>query len=228
MMCLIDADWTLSGQSLRDSSSATMNRQQLFNYSIRAATSSVRLRLANWSSAIRSRLFTSLGLLQLATLCALVILIMLSILVLRHASDDYFVPLVEHLQSLKIAFPPIVAFFATYLIAFVGGIALADAPKTILSFLRNKFFQSKKMMTQFLVMTALMSACAMYFISYTTPPSYEHMASLILSGSSDNLQLAREKIDQIKKINPQLSSQFAKVTEVFSERNSINSGSKSL
>src|SRR5205823_6580515 len=88
-----------------------MNRQQLFNYSIRAATSSVRLRLANWSSAIRSRLFTSLGLLQLATLCALVILIMLSILVLRHASDDYFVPLVEHLQSLKIAFPPIVAFF---------------------------------------------------------------------------------------------------------------------
>src|SRR3954469_9772717 len=84
---------------------------------------------------------TPLGIAQLVTLGFAAISLIASILWLHHQTSDYFIPLPAYLQSIKIAVPPVAFFVGTYAIAFLGGIAIGDVPKTVLQFARNLFFQ---------------------------------------------------------------------------------------
>jgi tetratricopeptide (TPR) repeat protein len=174
------------------------------------------------------RVLTTLGILQLATLTAFAATIFISILVLHHETEDYFIPLPSYLASIKVAVPPIAIFLVTYVFAFITGTALADAPKAVLSFAKNTFFQSAAMMVFALAISCTLIGYGSWLLAKTTPPSYEQMIKLLLGGSSDNMAIVREKIDVVRKSNPELASRLVKVTEVFLERYAVNAGQRTL
>lgn len=171
---------------------------------------------------------TPLGIAQLVTLGLAVVTLIASVLWLHHQTSDYFIPLPAYLQSIKIAVPPAALFIGTYAIAFLGGIAIGDVPKTALQFARNRFFQSFRMMGLACSLMLLLCAYSTYVLLHNTPPAYEKFLALLLSGSSDNLKLARDQIDSFRASNPVLAAEFGKAVEVFAERNAVNAGVKQL
>jgi tetratricopeptide (TPR) repeat protein len=170
----------------------------------------------------------ALGMVQLLTLAAMVGSLLVAVLWLHHQTSDYFTPLPSYLQSFKVALPPAAVFAATYVIAFLGGIAIGDVPKSVLSFARNRFFQSYGMMLTACSFMLALCVYAGYGILLGTPPAYDHFVRLLISGSSDNLQLAKEQLEGFRTSNPDLAVRFGKVVEVFAERSSVNAGAKQL
>src|SRR6202023_2039096 len=142
---------------------------------------------------ITQRVLTRLGVIQLLTLAAIAALIFMSVLVLHHQTDDYFTPLPSYLASIKVAVPPAVIFVVTYVFAFVTGTALADAPKAALSFARNSFFQSTRLMALVLFICGALIGYSAWLVTKTTAPAYEQLVKLLLGGSSDNMTIVREK-----------------------------------
>jgi tetratricopeptide (TPR) repeat protein len=181
-------------------------------------------RVAAWLS----RVLNPLGLLQLSTLIAFAIVTVISILLLHHETEDYFTPLSSYLASIKVAVPPAAIFLGTYVIAFVTGVALADVPRTVISFARNRFFQSKRMMITTLVISSAFVGCSAWTLLRSTPPAYEKMVNLLLGGSSDDLTIVRDKIAAIRASDPELAARLTKVVEVFAERNAVNAGKRTL
>ena len=181
-----------------------------------------------WRNALISSICSRLGIYQLGTLAALAAVVFVSILLVHHQTEDYFTPLPSYLSSIKVAVPPAAIFVATYLFAFVTGAALSDAPKAVISFARNRFFQSVPMMAAALICSGLFLGYFCWFLLNKTPPAYERMLALLLGGSSDNLTLVRDKITAIRAVNPELAGRLTKVVEVFSERNGVNAGQKTL
>jgi tetratricopeptide (TPR) repeat protein len=177
---------------------------------------------------IQARIFSRLGLIQITTLVALIGLVLSLAIYLHHETDDYFIPIETYLQSLKIALPPAVIFGTTYIIAFVTGTPISDTPKAVLGFVRNRFLQSYLMMWVTIAFVIAFGAYTAWTIAWRTPPAYESFVSLLLSGSSDNLALARDRVMTIRKDNPKLATNFMKVIEVFSERAAVNAGTRTL
>jgi tetratricopeptide (TPR) repeat protein len=184
-----------------------------------------------WSADIwrkASQRLTLLGIVQLITLTLMLASLIAAVLWLHHQTADYFIPLPSYLQSIKVALPPAAIFVATYAIAFLGGIAIGDVPKTALSFARNRFFQSFGMMSAASAVMLALCAYSIYALVFTTAPAYEKFVRLLMNGSSDNLQLAKENIEAFRATNPDLATKFGKVVEVFAERSSVNAGVKQL
>jgi hypothetical protein len=72
-----------------------------------------------WRRALASRILKPLSLLQVATLAAFAAVTFISILMLHHETEDYFIPLPSYLASIKVAVPPAAIFLATYVFAFL-------------------------------------------------------------------------------------------------------------
>ncbi|MBV8189340.1 MAG: tetratricopeptide repeat protein [Alphaproteobacteria bacterium] len=184
--------------------------------------------LVRHAAAWLSRVLDPLGLLQLSTLIAFAIVTVTSILLLHHETEDYFTPLSSYLASIKLAIPPAAIFLGTYVIAFVTGVALADVPRTVISFARNRFFQSWRMMIATLVISSAFVVYCAWTLLRSTPPAYEKMANLLLGGSSDDLTIVRDKIASIRVADPEFAARLTKVVEVFAERNAVNAGKRTL
>lgn len=174
-----------------------------------------------------SRLGT-LGTLQLGVIAAAAAALIATLVVLHHQTEDYFTPITSYLSSVKVAFPPAALFLGSYAIAFLTGTALSDVPKATLSFLRNTFFQSPLLMGATIPACAAMVGWACWLELAVTPPAYEKTVALLLGGGSDNLVIVREKVEEIRKVDPVLAARIGKVVEVFAERSAINAGAKGL
>lgn len=138
-------------------------------------------------------------------------------LVQRHLTDDYFTPLWSHLFSLKLALPPAAVFIVTYALAFISGTPVSDVPKSALSYIRNTYFQSGSLMAHTCGLAILSLAAAHALVTLMAPPSYAHLVRLLLRGTSDSLQLVKEKLNLIRVVNADLAAQYGKVVEVFVE-----------
>jgi tetratricopeptide (TPR) repeat protein len=147
---------------------------------------------------------------------------------LHHETEDYFIPLPSYLASIKVAVPPAAIFLATYVFAFLTGAALTDAPRAVISFARNRFFQSPVMMVTAVVLSSIFLGYCSWVLAKSTPPAYEKIVALLLGGSSDSLTIVRDRITSIRATDPELAARLTKVVEVFSERNAVNAGQKSL
>jgi len=179
-------------------------------------------------AGFRAALASPLGLLQAATILALIALVPLMALLVRHFTDDYFVPAGSYLQSIKIAAPPVVLFAATYALSFFTGTPVSDIPKTVLASVRNVYFQSSAWLVATIVAAVGFGVALVVVDRTVTPPSYMSLVRLILSGGSDDLALARETVDAIRRSNPPMAAELGKVVEVFRERSQVNGGGRSL
>lgn len=169
-----------------------------------------------------------LGVLQIAAMAAITVIIVDLALFYRHFTDDYFTPVINHLLSFKLAFPPVAILSGSYALAFVTGIKVSDIPHAFASALRNRFFQSRIQMSIAISISIALS-CVVAFVNLNhTPPAYREFVTVLLGGESDEFKIVAEKIDQIKKTNPDLADQLRKVMEVFKYRSAINRGSETI
>jgi len=167
-------------------------------------------------------LLTSLAFLQILTMLATAAAIVSVVVLYRHRTDDYFVPFTEYLGSIRLAVPPILALFISYGLVFIAGIKLSDAPKFIIDYLRNRFFQSRRQMA---AVSAALLAVTGAINAYTAthiPPSYEQMVRVLLGGEQDRFQLIRKQIAEVAKKDPALASRLEPVVSVFEHRSKQN------
>ena len=141
------------------------------------------------------RVFSRLGLLQIATLLSLAIIIGDFAVIAWHQTDDYFTPLPAYLGSFKVALPPAAIFAASYAIAFVTGTPIVDAPKIALAFCRNRLLQSGASMAAVIGFAAAITAYCGNLVYFVTPPAYERFVEVLLGGSSDGSQLVKLDLD---------------------------------
>jgi tetratricopeptide (TPR) repeat protein len=174
-----------------------------------------------------ARLFSILSLAQIASLLALLGIVVESALCVWHETDDYFSPWSEYLLSFKVALPPLALFAGTYVIAFVTGIPVGDVPKSILSFLRNRFFQTYRWMGSLTLVFAIFTLYTASLL-FRTAPSYETFIEELMGGEQDDLAAAHKTLKVILDRNPRFAAELQLATDVFGERSDVNTGRKSL
>lgn len=172
------------------------------------------------------RLVTLTSLLQILSLVGFMILILLLARLLHHQSSDVFIPFWDYVSSFQIAFPPMLILFATYGLAFFAGKKLSDVPSHTVAFLRNKFFQSHRMMTTFVFVVFIVSTFGFVRTETTVPPHYEKLVSAILVGEIDKSEEAKKVISLVSSKNPTFAEQLSLVQQVFELRRQINLDAK--
>jgi tetratricopeptide (TPR) repeat protein len=169
----------------------------------------------------RSINFT-LAALQILTIIAIAVAIIALIKLYHHQTDDYAVPFLHYLGSIRIAVPPIIALFVSYFLAFVSGISLVDAPRLIIRFLRNEFFQSLSTMTVASCALLLISAAIAYYTIASPPPSYSRLVAILLGGEQDRQVLIGKELKLLAEENSDLAEKFELAADVFLERSRRN------
>lgn len=175
---------------------------------------------------MRGRIFSFLSLLQLGSLTAALIFIFVMARLVHHRTGDVFVPFWNYVGSIQIAFPPLAILIITYCLAFLGGMKLSDVPSQLISYLRNKFFQSTKLMMAFISGVGLVTGFGLLHTETTPPPKYEQLVSAILAGEIDRSEESLKLLSDIKKKNGKFADQIALVQRVFELRRKINLDAK--
>lgn len=164
----------------------------------------------------------NLASLQIAVIAASVAAIVASIALYRHQSDDYVVDFERYIWSFKVAVPPLIAFLSTYVIAFLTGVSLTEAPKVAIRFLKNRLFQSRAAMALVTLLFAGFTAATWAYVVTQPPPAYEAFIGKLLGGESDGHRVARAALKQISSLNETRSGQFETALAVFEERRRWN------
>ena len=131
-------------------------------------------------------------------------------------------PFWNYVSSFEIAFPPIIILIATYGVAFFMGKNLADIPSGTIAYLRNYFFQSRKMMVYFLIFSVAVSFFTLRYTERNPPPYYDRLVAAILAGEIDRSEEASNLISIVADKNPLFADQLGLVTRVFEIRRAIN------
>lgn len=167
-----------------------------------------------------------LALLQIVTFMALVTLVTASVRFYHHQTPDSFLPFGTYLLSLRLAVPPVVGLFSSYFLLFMGGVTLADAPKRVMSFLRNVFFQVRWMMLASCTAALSLSAAIFVHTEATPPPAYEQIVKQLLGGESDNGEIVAGQIKRLRDQGIRFGDQLDLVSRVFTERRKRNFDAK--
>lgn len=144
------------------------------------------------------------------------------VLLYRHRTDDYFVPIWTYLASIRLVFPPLLLLFISYLLVFMGGVSLGDAPKAIIKYLKNRFFQSLYHMITFSVITTLLTIIIALYLNINPPIQYVAFVKDLLGAESDAGIIVKKKLLVIREKNPDLYRKFSIVVDVFEERQKRN------
>jgi len=168
------------------------------------------------------RYFSTLAVLQVLSLACLPLLVGAIAILLRHQTDDVFLPVWDYIFSFRIAFPPAIIFVLGYLLAFVTGVHLSETPKVVIRFFRNQYLQSSRFMLIGIGATSTFSAYILWFTSSYPPPQYERLVTTILRGESDDFLDARKAIAEAKGKNPALGEKFSLAMDAFVERARVN------
>jgi tetratricopeptide (TPR) repeat protein len=167
-----------------------------------------------------------LSALQIVAFFGFAALVIIAVLLYRHFTDDALVPALDYMLSIKLAFPPILVLGTTYLYAFITGEPVAEAPKSMWSFMKNKLLQSRR----FLLGFAAISLCACLgtaaLLARHVPPAYGKLVTVLLSGSNDDHQLIKDAIRRVREADRRLSERLEAVVRVFEERRLLNAENK--
>lgn len=142
----------------------------------------------------------------------------------HHQSSEVFVPFWEYLASIRIAVPPIIILFVSYLLVFIGGMSLGEAPKVVIRFLKNRFFQNRHWMVAAMAVFVLAGTAIFLFTEKNPPPTYSCFVTTFLGGEGVRHTLIKETLPSIKNQNPALGQQFEMAAKVFEERSRRNFG----
>lgn len=168
------------------------------------------------------RLFTVISGLQVLSLAGFAALVVVLARIIHHQTDKTFMPFWDYVGSFQIAFPPIAIVAATYAVAFLAGKKMSDVPALTVSFLRNRFFQSRRMMSGFLLAVTASSAIVLWHTEITPPPAYERLVSAILASEIDRSEEAGRLMRSVAASNPAHADQLALVQRVFELRRQRN------
>lgn len=160
--------------------------------------------------------------LQVATLLLQMTAMVAALLLYRHYTDDWFVPLPDYLLSLKPAVPAVATLFASYIAMIVTGQPLTGAGKALLAFARNVFFQSVRLMLVCATACACVVALAAIVVLNVTPPAYERVVTELLGGESDRHENIGRTVTKLRPVNPELADLFSLAHEVFRTRAQVN------
>lgn len=160
--------------------------------------------------------------LQLLAIASVIVSITALILLFHHQTDDYSVPFLKYLASIRLAVPPIIALFVSYILVFVSGIKIGDAPRVVISYLRNSFFQSPRAMLIVMLCLFTMSLSIFWYTSVVTPPSYARLIAVLLGGEQDRQVLVKNELKLLEEKNPDLARKFRLAVDVFQERSKRN------
>lgn len=172
------------------------------------------------------RLDLALSALQLLAFAGVVGLLLASILVYRHFTDDSLRSTMDYLLSLKLALPPVIALVATYLYAFVTGEPVSNAPRSMWAHLRNHTLQNRAQLWLFIAGCAWLYAGTAALLVMHTPPAYRQLVAQLLGGANDDHQLIADSIARVKSSNVVLADRLAMVRKVFEERRLWNHENK--
>lgn len=172
------------------------------------------------------RLDLGLSAWQLLAFAGVVGLLLASILVYRHFTDDSLRPTLDYLLSLKLALPPIIALVATYLYAFVTGEPVSNAPRSMWAHLRNRTLQDRSQLRLFIGVCVLLYAGTTALLLLHTPPAYRQLVAQLLGGANDDHQLIADSIARVKSGNVVLADRLTMIRKVFEERRLWNHENK--
>lgn len=170
----------------------------------------------------------SLAALQIVTIGSVVGVLIFSIALYHHYSDDYIVNFADYLLSIKIAIPPIAVFFSTYVVALLTGSSISEAPKLTVRFVRNNFLQHNIAMVTAITCSIAIMMVSAYIITMTTPPKYAEFVAQLLGGESDNFAVFKGRLNQVKSKNKVRADQFETALAVFEERRRWNMESSTI
>jgi len=133
-----------------------------------------------------------ISLIQIGVICTTILFIVCLVLLFHHQSSEAFTPFFQYLASVRIAVPPIILLFSSYILIFIGGVSLGDAPKVVIKFLKNRFFQSIKMMAITCLLFLLCGIGILIFTEKTPSPMYSGFVTTLLGGEADRQSLVKE------------------------------------
>jgi tetratricopeptide (TPR) repeat protein len=159
---------------------------------------------------------------QIFSFAALTVLAVAAVLLYHHQTEDSFVPFGSYLLSLRLAVPPIIGLFSSYFLLFMGGVTLADAPRKVLQFLRNIFFQTEWMMILVSLVSLLLSGVVFAFTASSAPPAYTQLVNQLLGAESDDGFVIEQRIKSLKVAGNDFGDHIDLVYKVFKERKARN------
>jgi tetratricopeptide (TPR) repeat protein len=168
------------------------------------------------------RRFSYLAVSQVLSLLCIPALIFVLVTVYWHQTDNVFAPYGDYVSSFEIAFPPAILFAASYIVVFLTGVPLSEAPRFVIAFFRNRFLQSPRMMAMGIAITITLFGWTLWFVQEIPPPSYVRLVAAIMRGEADNFAEARATTNEVVKVNPELGTQLSLAIEVFAERAGVN------
>ena len=160
--------------------------------------------------------------LQLAVTIAFVFAVVGLVRLFHHQTEDYVVPFLEYLTSIRLAVPPLLALLVSYTIVFVSGVNLGDAPRIVIRYLRNRFFQTPRSMLVVSILLFSLFAGVSWYTSTVPPPHYISLVNLFLGAEQDRQTLISEKLNELEAKNTELASRFRLASDVFLERSQRN------
>jgi tetratricopeptide (TPR) repeat protein len=131
-------------------------------------------------------------------------------------------PFWDYLASVRLAVPPILLLFFSYILVFIGGTRLGEAPKVIITFLKSQFFQSTRMMIASCLFLIGVSLGIIVFTASVPPPAYAQFVTTLLGGEADRYTLVKNQLEKIETQNAVLGQGFRIAVRVFEERSKRN------
>lgn len=169
-----------------------------------------------------NRIFSIKSGLQIVSFLSLVALVLVIARLIHHQTENALAPFLTYLSSIEIAFPPLLILAVTYGMAFLSGKALSDVPGAVVSFFRNKYFQSSPMMIWSATLIVVAAFFSLKFTETNPAPAYRDLVSALLSGEIDNSEQTKKLIGSLQERNPTFAEQVALVQQVFDLRRGTN------
>ena len=164
----------------------------------------------------------TLALLQLAVIFAAIALVTCLVRLYHHQSQEAFVPFFSYLASVRLAIPPILVLFFSYLMVFIGGNNFGDAPKIVIHYLRDVFFQNRTFMAISAILFIVSSLSILIFTQNHPSPVYSRFVVTLLGSEADRYGLVQAELKAINERNPDLASYFNIAAKVFEARSNRN------
>lgn len=171
---------------------------------------------------------STLAQLQIASLFAWLATAITIIRIYHHQTSDTFVPFWKYISSIRIAIPPILLLFCSYALLFLGGVSISDAPKAVISFFRNRYFQQQGTMLATCIICLLFVVVTNAELSRRTPPEYSRLVDQLLGSESDDGKIVQQRIQALKTSNPDFADQLGLIHQTFEERRKWNFNHKSM
>ncbi|HEX5357397.1 MAG TPA: hypothetical protein VFW93_14380 [Aquabacterium sp.] len=158
----------------------------------------------------------------MAAMMATVVAMLAMLTLYHHQSDQFYIPIADFLGSFNLAAPPLLALVFSYVLTFLLGEKVSDAPKLVIKYLRNVFLQHRLGMVAYIVLAVMICLASSQYIRTTAPRHYVELVSILLGGEQDRQQLIAKEIKAIAERSPDYAEKIQLVVDVFALRRKWN------